>query len=666
MMQGVDQSRIDGGFSEQLNQRLDAMIAQLRQMQASFNTKQVQEVPCERRAVVCYSCGVEGHIATRCPSRQQGGLGRGLYQLQGNLNVTNNTENENQVARDGGRLPMAQVKTIPPKVNLLNFMYDTEDECDIAPVKRTRASYKGKEVEGESCNSQVKKKMKDSKESKVEGQPKKHRARKKIKMEDLLIGRGVDPFNLKQELISSGPRITWLQLLQLSPTIRKEWGRLASIRQSTKTLHYVSILQVKERKDIRPTIPVTIKGYLIKDSLVDSGARISLISVIAINRVGISICKTSSAKVAVADGGLVPCLGIVEDVIIECFGVCISMDFHVIPLKGPSYSLVLRRPWMQELNVVQDWSNGLMTLASSEGVNITYDMHLQRVVKDGKEQGSFAYDDESGEGSITSDSSLLDWEEMTSYVVSKEENEVGKVREESVISLQQKEKMISQDIQGEERRRYLSLLSEFPKLFINDYSQIRGVDIIKHQIKLKEESVPVAQRLRPLGVVQKEALLKEVKALLGAGFIYPVENSEWVSPVVVVPKKNGKWRVCVDFKPLNAVMKRDHFALPFQDEILDEIARHEMYTVCEGYSGYLQIRIAEEDQRKTTFITLWGCFAYKCMPFGLTNAVFTFNRLAIHVFQPFFGKFVRVFIDDFAIYSTRLDHREGACGLQAS
>ena len=312
--------------------------------------------------------------------------------MQRNPNVTNYTENENQVARDGGRLPMAQVKTIPPKVNLLNFMYDTEDECDIAPVKRTRASYKRKEVEGESCNSQVKKKMKDSKESKVEGQPKKHRARRKIKMEDLLIGRGVDPFNLKQELISSGPRITWPQLLQLSPTIRKEWGRLASIRQSTKTLHYVSILQVKERKDIRPTIPVTIKGYLIKDALVDSGARINLISETVINRIGIPICKTSSTKVAIADGGLVPCLGIVEDVIIECFGVCISMDFHVIPLKGPSYSFVLRRPWMQELNVVQDWSNGLMTLAPSEGVNITYDMHLQRVVKDGKDRGSSAYD----------------------------------------------------------------------------------------------------------------------------------------------------------------------------------------------------------------------------------------------------------------------------------
>ena len=72
------------------------------------------------------------------------------------------------------------------------------------------------------------------------------------------------------------------------------------------------------------------------------------------------------------------------------------------------------------------------------------------------------------------------------------------------------------------------------------------------------------QKLRRLGVVQKEAILKEVKALLRVGFIYLVEDPEWVSPVVVL-KKNGKWQVCVDFKPLNASTKRDHFPLAFQD-----------------------------------------------------------------------------------------------------
>ena len=65
-----------------------------------------------------------------------------------------------------------------------------------------------------------------------------------------------------------------------------------------------------------------------------------------------------------------------------------------------------------------------------------------------------------------------------------------------------------------------------------------------------------------------------------ASFIYPVEDSKWVSPIVVTPKKNGKWRICVDYKPLNAAMKRDHFPLPW-NKILNEVAGHERYTVCD-------------------------------------------------------------------------------------
>ena len=99
------------------------------------------------------------------------------------------------------------------------------------------------------------------------------------------------------------------------------------------------------------------------------------------------------------------------------------------------------------------------------------------------------------------------------------------------------------------------------------------------------------------------------------------------------PKEERKWRVCVDYKPLNAATKRDHFSLPFQDEILNEVAGHERYTVCDGYSGYFQISIAEEDQKKTMFVTPWGCFAYRVMPFGLTNAPATFQRFMNHVFS---------------------------------
>ncbi|MCO5560510.1 hypothetical protein L7F22_014125 [Adiantum nelumboides] len=216
--------------------------------------------------------------------------------------------------------------------------------------------------------------------------------------------------------------------------------------------------------------------------------------------------------------------------------------------------------------------------------------------------------------------------------------------------------MLAKDLTKEEEEDYINIFKRYPHLFIIDYSMIKGVDVIQHHIDLKPDAKPVAQKLRRLGVVQQEALLSEVNKLLKAGFIYPVTNSEWVSPVLVTPKKNGKWRVCVDYKPLNAATKRDHFPLPFQDEILNEVAGHERYTVCDGYLGYYQIRIAEEDQHKTTFITPWGCFAFRVMPFGLTNAPSTFTRFTSFIFQPFFGKSIKVFLDNFCTYSDRALH----------
>ena len=142
--------------------------------------------------------------------------------------------------------------------------------------------------------------------------------------------------------------------------------------------------------------------------------------------------------------------------------------------------------------------------------------------------------------------------------------------------------MIAKDLSAEEREGFKVMLRKHPSLFISDYPKISGVTAVQHQINLKPNMKPVAQKLRRLGKIQQEALLAEVKKLSSAGFIYPVEDLEWVSPVVVTPKKNGKWQICVDYKPLNAATKRDHFPLPFQDEILNEVAGHERYMVCDG------------------------------------------------------------------------------------
>ena len=154
---------------------------------------------------------------------------------------------------------------------------------------------------------------------------------------------------------------------------------------------------------------------------------------------------------------------------------------------------------------------------------------------------------------------------------------------------------------------------------------------------------------------------EEIDRLLKAGFIYPVNNSEWLSPIVVAPKKVGvdgkvKIRVCQDFRKLNAAFKKDYFPLPFTDMILDHVFGQECYSFLDRFFGYNQVHIREHDQLKTTFTTEWEMFDFNRMPFGLCNPPGTFQRLMMDIFQDFLRHFLEVFIDDFAVFSSRENH----------
>lgn len=113
-----------------------------------------------------------------------------------------------------------------------------------------------------------------------------------------------------------------------------------------------------------------------------------------------------------------------------------------------------------------------------------------------------------------------------------------------------------------------------------------------------------------------EVLKVELEKLLEASFIRLVENTRWVSPITLAPKKNGKLRGCVTYKKLNDVTKKDRYSIPFCDKFLEEVEGHELSSFADGYNGYHQVRIAEEDQLKTTFMSPWGIFCYEVMPSG--------------------------------------------------
>jgi hypothetical protein len=166
----------------------------------------------------------------------------------------------------------------------------------------------------------------------------------------------------------------------------------------------------------------------------------------------------------------------------------------------------------------------------------------------------------------------------------------------------------------------------------------------------------------------RKVVKKKVLKVLQARVIYPVYDSDFVSPVQVVMKKGGMtvicneknelipqrivtdWRMCIDYRKLNKATRKDYFPLPFIDEILERLANHSFFCYLDGYSSYHQIRIHQDNQSKTTFKRPYGTFAYRRMLFGLCNASASFQSCMMVIFSDLIEKVMEVFMDDFSIY----------------
>ena len=138
---------------------------------------------------------------------------------------------------------------------------------------------------------------------------------------------------------------------------------------------------------------------------------------------------------------------------------------------------------------------------------------------------------------------------------------------------------------------------------------------------------------------------------MAAGFIWEVYYPEWLANVVLVKKASGKWRICVDFTDLNKASPKDNFPLLRIDQLVDSIAGHKLLTFMDAFSGYNQIRMAKEDQEKTSFITSQGLYCYKVMPFGLKNVRATYQRLVNKMFGQQIGRNMEVYVDDMLVKS---------------
>nr|GEV68563.1 DNA-directed DNA polymerase [Tanacetum cinerariifolium] len=230
--------------------------------------------------------------------------------------------------------------------------------------------------------------------------------------------------------------------------------------------------------------------------------------------------------------------------------------------------------------------------------------------------------------------------------------------------------IISKDLKVDEKEALLKVLKSHKRSIAWKITDIKGIDprFCTHKILMEEDYKAVVQSQRRVNPKIHEIIKKEVIKLLDAGMIYPISDSSWVSPIhcvlkkgeiTVVKKENNEliptrlvtgWRVCIDYRKLNDATRKDHFPLPFMDQMLERLAGNEFYCFLDRFFGYFQIPINPPDQENTTFTYPYGTFAYRRIPFGLYNAPGTFQRCMMAIFHDMIKKTMEVFMDDFSVF----------------
>eukprot|EP00731_Ephydatia_muelleri_P008911 Em0004g1249a len=234
-------------------------------------------------------------------------------------------------------------------------------------------------------------------------------------------------------------------------------------------------------------------------------------------------------------------------------------------------------------------------------------------------------------------------------VLSGSSPEVGSRSQESLESIITSLVCDAEDLSSEERKQLKELLHRFSDVISLSDSDIGRTEMIQHHINT-ENAKPVKQAPRRLPFHHLKEVKKLVESMLDNNVIEP-SNGPWASPIVLVKKKDGSTRFCVDFRQLNSVTRKDAHPIPRIDETLDALHGACWFSTLDLASGYWQVKVAPEDREKTAFTTPYGLYQFCVMPFGLCNAPSTFQRLMELVLAGLHWSSCLVYLDDIIIYS---------------
>ncbi|CAJ2633285.1 unnamed protein product [Trifolium pratense] len=213
-------------------------------------------------------------------------------------------------------------------------------------------------------------------------------------------------------------------------------------------------------------------------------------------------------------------------------------------------------------------------------------------------------------------------------------------------------------MEGEVKMEELPVVCEFPDVFPEDVSDVPPKREVEFTIDLVPGTSPISMAPYRMSASELNELKKQLEELLEKKFIRP-SVSPWGAPVLLVKKKEGSMRLCIDYRQLNKVTIKNKYPLPRIDDLMDQLVGACVFSKIDLRSGYHQIRVKTEDIPKTAFRTRYGHYEYSVMPFGVTNAPGVFMEYMNRIFHSFLDKFVVVFIDDILVYSkSEEEHKE--------
>eukprot|EP00253_Pinus_taeda_P035744 PITA_35744 len=311
-----------------------------------------------------------------------------------------------------------------------------------------------------------------------------------------------------------------------------------------------------------------------------------------------------------ADRSTIKPEGVIEDLVISVESWNYPADFVVLQTKTKlgGHPLILGRPWLATADAFISCRSGSMTISNGqETKQLTLYPHAKPMINNDNSIW-VDYEDEEAQPILTvrqaltlknstedelisnfiSEPSSVSSEihnHLTTILESESQNNLetenssqilaGSPSKSVTIEIEPGKTLnINPNLTDDQKQQLMKLLKENKDAFVWDYTDMKGIspELCTHRIYIKEGSRPVCQPQRRMNPNLREIVKEELQKLLNAGFIYPISDSEWVAPLVIVPKKNGKWRVCIDYRALNKATQKDHFPLPFIDQVLDNLA----------------------------------------------------------------------------------------------